>query len=141
MSSGTFGVPCFPFRLRHLGEHSALKPRYEVYCGECGSRVVPECSTQAVALMIKLPDWADRISTIRVALGDRAIKFFDRRQVGELFGISPARAARLIHGMGPMLHGNSLIVDAEDIRKLLSEMERDREIRDLQWQLAEKSRD
>ena len=72
------------------------------------------------------------------ALGDRAIKFFDRRQVGELFGISPARAARLIHGMGPMLHGTSLVVDAEDIRKLLSEMEKDREIRDLQWQLAGK---
>ena len=87
--------------------------------------------------MIKLPDWADRIPTIRVALGDRAIKFFDR-QVGELFGISPARAARLIHGMGPMLHGNSLVVDAEDIRKLLSEMEKEREIRELQRQLAEK---
>ena len=86
--------------------------------------------------MIKLPDWADRIATIRVALGDRAIKLFDRRQVGELFGISPARAARLIHGMGPMLHGNSLVVDAEDIRKLLSEMEKDREIRDLQRQVA-----
>ena len=38
--------------------------------------------------MIKLPDWADRVATIRVALGDRAIKLFDRRQVGELFGIS-----------------------------------------------------
>jgi hypothetical protein len=88
--------------------------------------------------MIKLPDWADRIATIRVALGDRAIKLFDRRQVGELFGISPARAARLIHGMGPMLHGNSLVVDAEDIRRLLSEMERDQELRDLQRRLAEK---
>ena len=88
--------------------------------------------------MIKLPDWADRIATIRVALGDRAIKLFDRRQVGELFGIGPARAARLIHRMSPMLHGNSLVVDAEDIRKLLSETEKDREIRDLQRQLAGK---
>ena len=86
--------------------------------------------------MIKLPDWANRVATIRVALGDRAIKLFDRRQVGELFGISPARAARLIHGMGPMQHGNSLVVDAEDIRKLLSETEKDREIRDLQRQVA-----
>jgi hypothetical protein len=35
-----------------------------------------------------------------------------------------------------MLHGNSLVVDAEDIRKLLSETEKDREIRDLQRQVA-----
>ena len=35
-----------------------------------------------------------------------------------------------------MLHGNSLIVDADDIRKLLSEVERDKEIRDLRRRLA-----
>lgn len=38
--------------------------------------------------------------------------------------------------MGPMLHGNSLVVDAEDIRKMLAETERDREVRDLRRRLA-----
>jgi hypothetical protein len=37
-----------------------------------------------------------------------------------------------------MLHGNSFVVDAQDIRKMLSEVEKDREIRNLQRQLAEK---
>lgn len=40
--------------------------------------------------------------------------------------------------MGAMRHGNSLVVDAEDIRKLLSETERDQEVRDLRRQLAGK---
>jgi len=37
-----------------------------------------------------------------------------------------------------MLHGNSLVVDAEDVRKLLSDVERDKEIRDLRTRVAEK---
>jgi hypothetical protein len=50
--------------------------------------------------------------------------------LGELFGLSSSQAGRLIREMSPMLHGNSLVVDAQDIRKLLSEMEQDHEIRD-----------
>ena len=69
---------------------------------------------------------------------DIATEFIDRRQIGELFGVSSYQAGQLIRNMGPMLHGNSFVVDAQDIRKLLSEMERDREIRDLRRRLAEK---
>jgi len=75
--------------------------------------------------MIKQPDWAERIPRIRAALSDIATEFIDRRQLGELFGVSSSQAGHLIRSMGPMLHGNSLVVDAEDIRKLLSEMEKE----------------
>jgi hypothetical protein len=89
-------------------------------------------------LMTKQPDWAKRIPLIRAALSDITSEFIDRRQLGELFGVSSSQAGHLIRSMGPMLHGNSLVVDAEDIRKLLSEMERDQEILDLRRRLAEK---
>ena len=65
-------------------------------------------------------------------------EFIDRRQIGELFGVSSYQAGQLIRDMGPMLHGNSFVVDTEDIRKMLSEVERDTEIRDLRRRLAEK---
>jgi hypothetical protein len=86
----------------------------------------------------KLPDWADRIPLIRAALTKIPTELFDRRQIGELFGVSSYQAGRLIRDMGPMLHGNSHVVDTEDIRKMLSEVERAREIRDLRCRLAEK---
>ena len=89
-------------------------------------------------LMKKLPDWAERIPLIRAALTKITTEFIDRRQIGELFGVSSYQAGQLIRDMGPMLHGNSLVVDTEDIRKMLSEVERDREIRDLRCRLAEK---
>jgi hypothetical protein len=88
--------------------------------------------------MNKLPNWVERIPSIRAALAKITTEVLDRRQIGELFGVSLYQAGRLIHSMGPMLHGNSLVVDAEDIRKILSGMERDREIRELRRQLAEK---
>jgi hypothetical protein len=40
--------------------------------------------------------------------------------------------------MGPMLHGNSLVVDADDVRKMLAEVEKEKEIRDLRRWLADK---
>ena len=40
--------------------------------------------------------------------------------------------------MGPMLHGNSLVVDADDVRKMLAEVEKEKEIRDLRRRLADK---
>jgi len=86
--------------------------------------------------MNKLPDWAERIPSIRAALTNIAAEFIDRRQIAELFGVNSYQAGQLIRDMDPMLHGNSLVVDAEDIRKLLSEMERDQEIRDLRRRLA-----
>ena len=85
-----------------------------------------------------LPDWAERIRLIRAALTKTPTELFDRRQIGELFGVSSYQAGRLIRDMGPMLHGNSFVVDTEDIRKMLSEIERDKEIRDLRRRLAEK---
>jgi hypothetical protein len=88
--------------------------------------------------LTKLPDWAERIPLIRAALSDITKEFIDRRQIAVLFGINSSRAGHLIHSMGPTLHGNSLVVDAEDIRKMLSEVEKDKEIRDLRRRLAEK---
>ena len=85
-----------------------------------------------------LPDWAERIPSIRAALTKIPTELFDRRQIEELFGVTPYQASRLIRDMGPMLHGNSLVVDAQDVRRLLSEVERDHEIRDLRRRLAEK---
>ena len=85
-----------------------------------------------------LPDWAERIPSIRSALTKIPAELFDRRQIGELFGVTSYQAGRLIRDMGPMLHGNSHVVDTEDIRKMLSEVERAREIRDLRSQLSDK---
>lgn len=87
----------------------------------------------------KLPDWADRLPLIRAALTGLRTGFIDRRQIAELFGVSSSRAGRLIHIMGPMLHGNSFVVDAEDVRKMLSAVEKDKEIRDLRCRLAEQN--
>jgi hypothetical protein len=95
--------------------------------------------TQVIPAMIKLPDWTGRIPEIRAALGRVTTKFIDRRQLERLFGVSAGQARRLITRMGPMLHGNSLVVDAEDILKMLSEIERDQEVRDLRRRLTEKS--
>jgi hypothetical protein len=88
--------------------------------------------------MSKLPNWAERIPSIRAALKNITTQVVDRRQIGELFGVSSAQAGQLIRTMGAMRHGNSLVVDAEDIRKMLSETERDQEVRDLRRRLAEK---
>src|SRR5580658_948043 len=71
-----------------------------------------------------LPDWAERIPSIRAALTKIPTELFDRRQIGELFGVTSYEAGRLIRDMGPMLHGNSHVVDTEDIRKMLSEVQR-----------------
>jgi hypothetical protein len=38
-----------------------------------------------------------------------------------------------------MLHGNSLVVEPDDVRKILSAVEKDKEIHDLRRRLAEKS--
>jgi hypothetical protein len=37
-----------------------------------------------------------------------------------------------------MLHGNSLVVESDDVRRILSAVEKDKEIRDLRRRLAEK---
>src|SRR5580700_7667797 len=87
---------------------------------------------------VMLPAWTERIPLIRAALKKITTQFIDRRQIGELFGVSPFQAGRLIHDMGPMRHGNSLVVDAEDVRKMLSEMEREKEVRDLRRRLSER---
>ena len=88
---------------------------------------------------IKLPDWAERIPLICAALGQIRTEFIDRRQIAELFAVSSSRAGQLIHSMSPMLHGNSLVVEPDDVRKILSAVEKDKEIHDLRRRLAEKS--
>lgn len=88
--------------------------------------------------MTKPAEWAERIPLIRAALSDITTQFIDRRQIEALFGVSSSQSERLIRDIGPMLHGNSFVVDAQDIRKMLSVVEKDKEIRDLRRQLAEK---
>src|SRR5437016_5257004 len=95
--------------------------------------------TRVIPAMIKLPDWTGRLPEIRAKLGSVTTKFIDRRQLERLFSVSAGQARRLITRMGPMLHGNFLVVDAEDILKMLSEIERDQEVRDLRLRLTEKS--
>jgi len=87
---------------------------------------------------MKLPDWIGRIPQIHTELSSVSTQFIDRRQLERLFGVSASQARRLITRMGPMLHGNSLVVDAEDILKMLSDTERDQEVHDLRLRLTEK---
>jgi hypothetical protein len=89
--------------------------------------------------MMKQPDWIGRVPRIRAELSGITTQFVDRRQVERLFGVSSSQGRRLITRMGPMLHGNSLVVDAEDILKMLSDIERDQEVHDLRLRLTEKS--
>src|ERR1035437_6628492 len=89
--------------------------------------------------MMKQPDWIGRIPQIRAELSCVTTQFIDRRQLERLFGVSASQGRRLITRMGPMLHGNSLVVDAEDILKMLSDIERDQEVHDLRLRLTEKS--
>lgn len=69
---------------------------------------------------MKLPDWIGRIPQIRAELSSVTTQFIDRRQLERLFGVSASQARRLITRMGPMLHGNSLVVAAEDILRTFS---------------------
>jgi hypothetical protein len=47
------------------------------------------------------------------------------KDIAKLFEVSPGHARRLLGRMGPMLHGNALVVDADDVLKLLSDTERE----------------
>lgn len=46
------------------------------------------------------------------------------KDIAKLFEVSPGHARRLLGRMGPMLHGNALVVDVDDVLKLLSDAER-----------------
>ena len=87
---------------------------------------------------MKLPNWIGRIPQIRAELSSVTTEFIDRRQIERLFEVSASQARRLITRMRPMLHGNSLVVDAEDILKMLSDIERDQVVHDLRLRLTEK---
>src|SRR5260370_4168542 len=88
--------------------------------------------------MMKQRDWIGRIPQIRAELCCITTQFVDRRQLERLFGVSASQGRRLITRMGPMLHGNSLVVDAEDILKMVSDIERDQEVHDLRLRLTAK---
>ena len=98
-----------------------------------------ELINSMIPAMMKQPDWIGRIPQIRAELSCVTTRFIDRRQLERLFGVSASQGRRLITRMGPMLHGNSLVVDAEDILKMLSDVERDQEVHDLRFRLTEKS--
>lgn len=98
-----------------------------------------ELINSVIPAMMKQPDWIGRIPQIRAELSCVTTRFIDRRQLERLFGVSASQGRRLITRMGPMLHGNSLVVDAEDILKMLSDIERDQEVHDLRLRLTEKS--
>jgi hypothetical protein len=98
-----------------------------------------ELINSVIPAMMKQPDWIGRIPQIRAELSCVTTRFIDRRQLERLFGVSASQGRCLITRMGPMLHGNSLVVDAEDILKMLSDIERDQEVHDLRLRLTEKS--
>ena len=75
--------------------------------------------------MTKETDWTRRTHQIRASLSTVRSSLMDRRQVEKLFSVSPYQARRLMGRMEPMLHRNTLVVDREDILKLLSDVERD----------------
>ena len=50
------------------------------------------------------------------------------KDIAKLFEVSQGHARRLLGRMGPMLHGNALVVDADDVLKLLSDAERELQV-------------
>jgi hypothetical protein len=73
--------------------------------------------------MSKQPAWIQRIPEIRSKLKTLTMPLLGLKDIAQLFGVSPGQARRLVGRMGPMLHGNSLVVDADDVLKLLSDSE------------------
>ena len=65
-----------------------------------GVRRTPETPNMDDGRLKKLPDWAERIPSIRAALTNITTEVIDRRQIGELFGVSliSSRASDPRHG-------------------------------------------
>jgi hypothetical protein len=75
-------------------------------------------------MMRRQPDWIQRVPQIRSDL--KILKApLGIRDIARLFAVSPRQARRLLGRMGPMLHGNALVVDADDVLKLLADAERE----------------
>lgn len=74
--------------------------------------------------MRKKPDWIQRIPRIRLDLKSLKTPLLGIKDIAQLFGVSPGHARRLVGRMGPMLHGNALVVDVDDVLKLLSDTDR-----------------
>jgi hypothetical protein len=75
----------------------------------------------------KQPPWIRQIPQIRSAVKTLTTPLLGVRDVAQLFGVSSGEARRLLGRMGPMLHGNSLVVDTDDVLKLLLETEYENE--------------
>ena len=76
--------------------------------------------------MRRQPDWIQRIPQIRSDLKTLGLPLLGTKDIAKLFEVSPGHARRLLGRMGPMLHGNALVVDVDDVLKLLSDGERGR---------------
>jgi len=75
--------------------------------------------------MRREPAWIQRIPQIRTDLMTLKTPLLGGKEIAKLFEVSPGHARRLLGRMGPTLHGNALVVDADDVLKLLSVAERD----------------
>jgi hypothetical protein len=64
--------------------------------------------------------WTDRIAEIRRRLDDIHTQYIDRRQIEDLFGVSSTMARQLLGRMQPILHGNTLVVEHQDVVDLLA---------------------
>ena len=69
--------------------------------------------------------WIQRIPQIRSDLRTLNLPLLGIKDIAKLFDVSPGQARRLLGSMGPMLHGNALVVDVDDVLKLLSDAERE----------------
>jgi hypothetical protein len=79
-------------------------------------------------MMRRQPAWIQRIPQIRSDLITLNLRLFGTKDIAKLFEVSPGHARRLLGRMGPMLHGNALVVDADDVLKLLSDAERELQV-------------
>lgn len=76
-------------------------------------------------MMRKQPNWIKRVPQIRSDLKILKAPLLGIRDIAKLFAVSPGQARRLLGRMGPMLHGNALVVEADDVLKLLADAERE----------------
>lgn len=76
-------------------------------------------------MMRKQPNWIKRAPQIRSDLKILKAPLLGIRDIAKLFAVSTGQARRLLGRMGPMLHGNALVVEADDVLKLLADAERE----------------
>ena len=70
--------------------------------------------------------WTERIPEIRRRLDEIHTQYIDRKQIEDLFRVRPTMARQLLGQMQPMLHGNTLVVEHQDVLDLLARVNLER---------------